>query len=1139
MTSGDGDYLFSNVEGGDYTVRVTPQAGFSQTFDLDGVLDDETSITLIAGDDRTDVDFGYVANGSIGDRVWNDENGDGVQDAGEAGIPGLTVTLTDAGGNVVDTATTGPNGEYSFGDLPPGDYTVTVTPPAGFDPTFDRDGTLDNQTTVSLGPGENVEDADFGYDANGSIGDRVWNDENGDGVQDAGEAGIPGLTVTLTDAGGNVVGTATTGPNGEYSFGDLSPGDYTVTVTPPAGFDPTFDRDGTLDSQTTVSLGPGEDVDDADFGYQEPPVNLGAIGDRVWLDTNADGDQDAGEAGINGVTVTLIDAGGNVVTSVTTSGDGDYAFNNLPAGDYTVVVDPGTLGAAVFPTFDFDGIATANTAAVTIAEGETNNDVDFGYSDDREICVDAADPDINSGGHALWLPGIGTNFQFIPVGELVERPDGTATLSGLAVDGDNPNNRFVVAVELVGRTAVPPPGSPFKALPDNFYVENGGPIDTATWYYYTSWSGTLTGEGDFAGAALDIVDTGAAFQVGFGANGKNLNFGASSWLDWTVISQPSSGATFPTTGKGDFNLDVVDCPAECVPLIDFEDDSFGSGLQTGQIVDDELSAFGITVSSVPANRAMVFDTANPTGGDFDLGTPNVDFGGPGLGSGGSAGATGQNDTSLGKVLIVSEDGDSNDPDDRGAGGDLIFDFDQPTDILAVQLLDIDSSEAATVTVFDENGSVIAIATANDLGDNSVQTVQLGAVGARSMEVHFSSSGALAAIFIDCDGTGGPTCTPGNVRDNFDASSFSGNNGSEAWSGPWIENDPQTGGAGPSAGNVVVNGGFLKLDDYPNTGGEPSAARQVDLTGAVSAIFSFSFDTSHGVDYDDAIAVEVSDDGGATWNLLEEITGITGEVWDSRSFDISAFISDQTQVRFRVSNKYGGQNETFFVDFADITFTCDGNAPTGSIGDTVWNDQNGNGIQEDPSTGIAGVAVKLLDAGGSILEMTTTDGDGHYQFDNLIAGTYVVKVDESTLPAGVDQPTFDLDGTDSQGMATLSLAAGENRDDVDFGYQAGDMCPGCTDYTGWLDHGWQEAQPNGQYYWAGAGTHRGFLEGPGNADFDLYLYKWINGGWQVVAQSINDGTSDEAILYEGGEGYYVWVVHAYSGSGDYMVWLGWP
>ena len=67
-------------------------------------------------------------------------------------------------GNSLGTVITDANGQYIFEDLPAGDYTVTVTPPADFENTADPDGTMDNTTTVTLGAGETIMHLDFGYD---------------------------------------------------------------------------------------------------------------------------------------------------------------------------------------------------------------------------------------------------------------------------------------------------------------------------------------------------------------------------------------------------------------------------------------------------------------------------------------------------------------------------------------------------------------------------------------------------------------------------------------------------------------------------------------------------------------------------------------------------------------------------------------------------------------------------------------------------------------------------------------------------------------------------------------------------------------------------------------------------------------
>ncbi|MBW3662447.1 MAG: S8 family peptidase [Actinobacteria bacterium] len=105
-------------------------------------------------------------------------------------------------------------------------------------------------------------------------------------------------------------------------------------------------------------------------------------------------------------------------------------------------------------------------------------------------------------------------------------------------------------------------------------------------------------------------------------------------------------------------------------------------------------------------------------------------------------------------------------------------------------------------------------------------------------------------------------------------------------------------------------------------------------------------------------------------------------------------------------------------------------------------------------------------------------------------------------------------------------------------------PGCglpETYSGSLSGtGDADYHPDGAYYYAPSGTHRGCLHGPSSADFDLYLYRWNSfwGYWQLVAAS-ESVTSEESISYDGSSGYYLWEVYSYSGSGSYTLELQRP
>ena len=218
----------------------------------------------------------------------------------------------------------------------------------------------------------------------GAIGDTVWFDSNGDGIQDEDENGIDDVTVMLeADLNGDGIidftDTAVTDENGYYLFPNLPAGTYRVTVdyeTLPEGAIQTYDLDG-LDTPDTaiVRLRTGEVNLNVDFGYWQAC----SVGDRVWNDINADGEQDEDEPGIGGVTVKLLDEDSEVIATTVTTADGGYLFEDLYPGTYTVVVDEATLPAGLSQTYDLDGDLDSS-ATVTLAAGDDRRDVDFGYT---------------------------------------------------------------------------------------------------------------------------------------------------------------------------------------------------------------------------------------------------------------------------------------------------------------------------------------------------------------------------------------------------------------------------------------------------------------------------------------------------------------------------------------------------------------------------------------------------------------------------------------------------------------------------------------------------------------------------------------------------------------------------------------
>ena len=214
---------------------------------------------------------------AIGDTVWLDANGNGIQDAGETGLASVPVQLLTCAGSPVASTTTDANGHYLFSGLLPGSYKVQVTAPTGYlfspqdqgsDDTIDSDtdGTgLTACTTLASGQTDTTWDA--GLYPPASIGDRVWLDANGNGIQDSTETGISGLTVNLNQ-GGATVATTTTGPDGQYGFSNLASGQYTVCVLPTSDYLETYDLDGLATPNcATLTVAPGDNRTDVDFGY--------------------------------------------------------------------------------------------------------------------------------------------------------------------------------------------------------------------------------------------------------------------------------------------------------------------------------------------------------------------------------------------------------------------------------------------------------------------------------------------------------------------------------------------------------------------------------------------------------------------------------------------------------------------------------------------------------------------------------------------------------------------------------------------------------------------------------------------------------------------------------------------------------
>jgi len=252
-------------------------------------------VTLGAAQQILAADFGFWRLASMGDAVWEDVNHNGQQDIGEPGLANVLVTLRvpAIGANPANeiTTTTSVTGFYKFSGLMPFvPYTVTFNTPTDYQQTLkdvggdsaDNDGVT---VVVTLAPNQQNTSIDSGFWRSASLGDLVWADNNNNGIQDAGETGVPNVTVKLY-MGGIVISNTQTNASGNYRFTNLISGTYTASFMLPGGyvFGPqNVGADRGIDSDVNVATGStapfslisGGNELDIDAGlYQLPQLNI-------------------------------------------------------------------------------------------------------------------------------------------------------------------------------------------------------------------------------------------------------------------------------------------------------------------------------------------------------------------------------------------------------------------------------------------------------------------------------------------------------------------------------------------------------------------------------------------------------------------------------------------------------------------------------------------------------------------------------------------------------------------------------------------------------------------------------------------------------------------------------------------------
>ncbi len=1026
----------------------TDKAGNGQTdfSDNDASLFGATPIPQISilingvGQNNHNFDFGFKTLASLGDKVWRDDDKNGSQTATEPGVAGVTVTLKNNAGTVVATTVTDALGNYLFDNLTPADYTVTVTLPANYTFTTQTNTTDDNNTTgasttgsdvnittgqsytVTLSAGENNRNVDAGLIFNtpaipNSIGNRVWLDTDSGGDQDAGEPGVAGVTVTLYAADGvTIVATTITDANGNYLFNNLPANTgYILGFTPPAGmvfttttgttlgidtdsdveastFSPNFGRTGFINSGAA-----GTAITQVDAGLIPQTNNNASLGDKVWNDINSNGTQDAGEPGIAGVTVNLyhdvngdgVLTGGELtaVRSVVTDAFGNYTFNNLtvtlinkyqvefiqPAGYNNTPVANNNSGNDVTDS-DITNDATDRTDFIRLKWNERNTSVDAGF-------VQAAPAGTLKLGDKVWRDDNGDGQQGATepglAGVTVKLyQNGTDGLPGTADDvliantATDINGSYLFVNLAASASAATNYNVQFSNIPSgfSFTVQDAGADAT------DNDANSLGKTGSYNLTADNLtVDAGISQGVPSGL----ASLGDRVWYDLNNNGAQDAGEL----GAAGVTVNLY---------LDANND--------GQITGGEQTAFKTTTTNalgeymfggLNAGNYQVGFTLPAALSAYTLSTKDASGVSDALDSDGNpkntsvAGNTAGAQTSY-TALIPLATGEDKITVDLGIvppantntlGGTAWFD----TDSDGTQTANPGRVPGVVVNLYNSAGTLIATTTTDDNGDYLFVGLADGdySVAFAAYPAGFdltTKSTANDAIGSDADIVSGRTAT---VTLN------AGN-----------RNDRTLDGGLISTRAALGNRVWEDLDaDGIQDAGEPGVPGvTVTLFDGLSNIIATAITDFDGYYFFPNLNAGNYQVGFTTLPAGMEFTtkdNTTGPDGDGANTWIGGGDSDVNPTGANAS-----KTDVFTLAAGQVNLTKDAGirrTPIATVGNRVWDDVNGDGIQDAGEPGIAGVIAILYNSANQPIGSAVTDGNGMWLITNVPTGTgyYVI------------------------------------------------------------------------------------------------------------------------------------------------------
>ena len=476
LTGADGTFRICGLlEGGSYRISEVAPFGYVQT----GPLDHRVSRRVIARGlaylvslcdaDVAGLDFGnQLIPNAVGGVKFEDLNANGVQDAGEPPMAGVTISLfpgTPAAPGVSRTAVTDANGHFLFTSVAPGPFFLVEAVPSGFTQTTPASGVITGTLVSGSSSIANVF-GNFRGALTGSISGTKFLDVNGNGVRDPGEAGQAGVTFTISGPAGFAPRTAVSAADGAFTFTGVPFGTYTVTETVPLGFRQTAPAaPGTVSAALSVSQ---RAVTGLLFGNQALAAPATISGTK-FIDTNGNGLRDPGEPGGAGVVIRLQGSTGTPILA-TTAADGSFSFAGLAPGTYTI--------SEIVPVgFTQTAPGGAGTFSVTVAAGDVRSDLLFGNRPSGALAPGSVSGtkmlDLNQNG---IVDGIDRPLEGITF--VLTAPDGTTRQTVSGADGifrfDNvPPGSYVLSEILPANFFQTFPGTPAAPRTYNVTVQSG------------------------------------------------------------------------------------------------------------------------------------------------------------------------------------------------------------------------------------------------------------------------------------------------------------------------------------------------------------------------------------------------------------------------------------------------------------------------------------------------------------------------------------------------------------------------------------------------------------------------------------------------------------------------------------------